>query len=381
MRGARGWIGGVVMVIVLFAAVFIGQQHPDSPEHSSNSDAVNGVSALLLFAGSLGHPTDQVAGSFVPPSGNGLMFVFTPTSPYTTDEADSIATWVRNGGVLVYASESGDPILDAALGVRRLGVIVPAHAATAGAPVAAGVSQVAGGTYASPLRIGPRQVALLRSGPYVMGYLERFGGGSVVVLADPLVLCNGYLEKADNGLFAADLIGLVGPGAAVAFDEYHHGITLSDITPQAWILTPWGAALLWLVVAIFFGLVLRGRRFGPRIPRQAPMSRAEAEWAVAVGELLRRAGARAVTLGVLAGASEREVAARTGLAAQPRDRFWQALWQRAPDIARELDAAEHALYGSATSEKDLLAAAQRLHRIAYPKPGERPSPPATMKES
>ena len=381
MRGARGWIGGVVMVIVLFAAVFIGQQHPDSPEHSSNSDAVNGVSALLLFAGSLGHPTDQVAGSFVPPSGNGLMFVFTPTSPYTTDEADSTATWVRNGGVLVYASESGDPILDAALGVRRLGVIVPAHAATAGAPVAAGVSQVAGGTYASPLRIGPRQVALLRSGPYVMGYLERFGGGSVVVLADPLVLCNGYLEKADNGLFAADLIGLVGPGAAVAFDEYHHGITLSDITPQAWILTPWGAALLWLVVAIFFGLVLRGRRFGPRIPRQAPMSRAEAEWAVAVGELLRRAGARAVTLGVLAGASEREVAARTGLAAQPRDRFWQALWQRAPDIARELESAEHALYGSATSEKDLLAAAQRLHRIAYPKPGERPSPPATMKEA
>ena len=381
MKSTRGWIAGVLIVIAVLAAVFIGQQHPDSPEHSSNSDAGNGTSALLLFAGSLGHPTDQLAGSFAPPSAKGLMFVFTPTSPFSSDEADATATWVRNGGVLVYASETGDPSLDASLGVQRSAIQVPSGSADASAPVAGGVQHVAGSGYLSPLTIGPRQVALLRVGPYVLGYLERFGGGTVVVLATPLALCNGYLEKADNGLFAADLIGLVAAGAPVAFDEFHHGITLSAVTPQAWILTPWGAALLWLIVAVFFGLLLRGRRFGPLVERQAPVSRAEAEWAVAVGELLRRAGARAVTLGVLAGASEREVAARTGLAAQPRDRFWKALWQRAPDVASELDSAERALYGSAANEKDLLAAAQWLHRIAYPTPGERPRPPATMKES
>jgi hypothetical protein len=143
-------------------------------------------------------------------------------------------------------------------------------------------------------------------------------------------------------------------------------VTASDLTPQAWLLTPWGAAILWLIVAVFFGLLLRGRRFGPLIPRRAEASRAEAEWAVAVGELLRRSGARAVTLGVLAAASERAVAAHTGLAVQPRERFWQALWQRAPEVAQELDSAERALYGSSASEKDLLQAAQRLHRIAYP---------------
>jgi hypothetical protein len=83
-----------------------------------------------------------------------------------------------------------------------------------------------------------------------------------------------------------------------------------------------------------------------------------------------------VTLGVLANASERAVAASTGLPVQPRERFWQALWQRAPEVAAELDAAERALYGSADSEKDLLQAAQRLHRIAYPvSEGQRRSRP------
>ncbi len=300
-----------------------------------------------------------------------MLFVFTPTSPYTYDEANATAGWVHDGGVLVYASEQGDQELDTALSVNRLGRLVSSDIAGASGAFLDGVSRVAGGTDAQPFGLGAGQVAVLRSAGLPIAYLERFGRGLVVALADPLELCNGYLEKADNGRFLADLLGLVPAGAPVAFDEYHHGLTAADLTPAAWILTPWGAALLWLIVAIFFGLVLRGRRFGPLVPRPAEASRLEAEWAVAVGELLRRAGARAVTVGVLARASERAVAAQTGLPVEPRERFWQSLWQRAPDIASRLDAAERALFGSEKSEKDLLAAAQRLHGIAYPVSEER----------
>ena len=366
MRNARGWAIGALLLIGVLVVVFTVQQAPDSPEHSSNSDAVNGTSALRLYAAALGHPTDQVAGSFSPPAADGMMFVFTPTSAFSSGEAAATASWVRQGGVLVYASESGDPELDNALGVRRLQGIVPANSVSAAGPVAEGVSQVTGADFAMPLQTSANQVAMLRSGRYVMAYVQRLGGGRVVVLADPLELANGYLDKTDNGRLAADMLGLVATGAPVVFDEYHHGVTATDLTPQAWILTPWGAAMVWLIVAVFFGLLLRGRRFGPLIPRQVEASRTEAEWAVAVGELLRRAGARSVTLGVLAAASERAVAANTGLPVQPRERFWQALWQRAPEVARELDSAERALYGSSASEKDLLQAAQRLHRIAYP---------------
>jgi uncharacterized protein DUF4350 len=367
MRGnIRGAIAFGVIALAVIAAIFIGQQKPDSPEHSTNSDAVNGASAAMLYASAMGHPTHQVTGSFAVPEGSSMLFVFTPTSPYTPDEASATAGWVRDGGVLVYASEQGDQELDTALNVNRLGALVPSDAANASGPFFDGVRTVAGGSYAQPFSLGGSQVGLLRSGAFPIAYEERFGRGLVIALADPLELCNGYLEKADNGRFLADLLGLVPAGAPVAFDEYHHGLTANDLTPAAWILTPWGAALLWLIIAIFFGLVLRGRRFGPLVPRPAEASRLEAEWAVAVGELLRRAGARAVTLGVLARASERAVAAQTGLPVEPRERFWQSLWQRAPDIASRLDSAERALFGSERSEKDLLAAAQRLHGIAYP---------------
>ena len=198
--------------------------------------------------------------------------------------------------------------------------------------------------------------------------MQRIGLGQLVVLADPLVICNGYLERADNGRLLADLLSVGGADAHVAFDEYHHGLTVSDFAPQAWVSTPWGAALLWLLVAVFFGLVLRGRRFGPIIERQAEVARSDAEWSVAVGQLLRRSSARGVTLGLLAGATERAVAARTGLPLQPRERFWNALWVRAPEVAAELAQIETSLYTSSSTERDLLTAASRLHAIAHPRP-------------
>jgi hypothetical protein len=51
---------------------------------------------------------------------------------------------------------------------------------------------------------------------------------------------------------------------------------------------------------------------------------------------------------------------------QPRERFWNALWLRAPELASELDGAERALYGHAAGDAELLQAARRLHDVAYP---------------
>jgi hypothetical protein len=361
-----------LLALLVAGVAYFGQPQQDSPEHSSNSDAANGSSAARLFAQVMGHPTTQIEGAFSPPSQNGLMLVFTPTSPYSTDEANQTADWVRGGGVLVYASEQGDSELDRAFAVTRISALVSSKTQYAN-PVLGGVQTVSGGaTGATPFEASQDQVPILRSADGLpVGYLQKFGSGTVVVLADPLVLCNGYLDKADNGRLLSDLLGLVAPNAAVGFDEYHHGLTFTDLAPQAWVSTPWGAAILWFLVAVFAGLILRGRRFGPLIRRPAETARVDAEWAVAVGELLRRSGARALTLGMLAAASERAVAVRTGLPAQPRDRFWNALYTRAPELAGDLAAAEQALYGAADGDAALLSAAQRLHRIAYPPAPER----------
>ena len=371
MKGARGWVVAGVLSIALAAVAYSIQPHQDSPEHSSNSDSANGTSAVRLFAEAMGHPTDQIAGSFPAITPFALMFVFTPTSPYTSDEAERTRLWVRSGGILVYGSEKGDPELDRVFGVRRLDGTASVSNEV-GNPVVAGVENAAGGSEVTPLDPSADQVAFLRTpGGFVIGFLQRVQAGYIAVLADPLVLCNGYLDKKDNARLLADLLGLAGANAPVLFDEYHHGVNVSDLTPQAWVMTPWGAALLWLLIAMFAGLILRGRSFGPLIPRPAEVARVDAEWAVAVGQLLRRSGARAVTLGLLASATERSLAARTGIPLQPRERFWNALWVRAPEIAADLAEAENALVASASTEHDLLKSAQRLHRIAHPVPDER----------
>jgi len=372
VRPARGWIVAAVLAILLAAAIYFLQPHADSPEHSSSSDAANGASAVLLFAEAMGHQTSQVTGSFDTPSPFSVMFVFTPTSPYTADEADRLRQWVRDsGGLLIYASEQGDPELDRSLGVSRFDGFAGGGRYAATAPTLAGVTAVSGGDAIVPLDPSATQVPLLRTPDgFVAGYVQQLGIGHVVVLADPLVLCNGYLEKADNGVLLADLISASGAGAAVTFDEYHHGLTASDFAPQSWITTPWGAALLWLLVAVFFGLVLRGRRFGPLVGRPAEVARSDAEWSVAVGQLLRRSSARAVTLGLLATATERAVASRTGLPLQPRERFWNALWVRAPEVAGELAEVENSLFAASASEGQLLQAARRLHDIAHPATGK-----------
>ena len=376
MRDVRGWVIVLVLALLIGGGAYFAQPRQDSPQHSSASDAVNGTSAARSFAQAMGHPTTQIEGNFSYPSQDGLMFVFTPTSPYSAQEASDTANWVRRGGVLVYASELGDPELDRTLSVTRINAGVSGQTQHAN-PVLDGVTTVSGGQVVVPLNASADQVSILRSDGLATGYMQRYGQGTIVVLADPLILCNGYLDKTDNGRLLADILGLVNPGSAVGFDEYHHGLILTDLAPQAWVTTPWGAAILWFLVAIFIGLVLRGRRFGPVIQRPAEVARADAEWAVAVGELLRRSGARALTLGLLANASERAVAARIGLTVQPRERFWNALYARAPELAGELDQAERALYSSAGGDAELLSAAQRLHNIAYPPARERRRQPTT----
>jgi len=367
MRSARGWIVAAVGAILLATALYLVQPRADSPEHSSNSDAANGSSAALLFAEATGHHTAQMTGSFNTPPPFSVMFVFTPTSPYTTDEANQLTAWVRtSGGLLVYASELGDPELDRALGVSRFNGMAGGVRYTA-TPAVAGVTTVSGAGGLVPLDPSATQVPLLRTPDgFVVAYVQTLGIGRVVVLADPLILCNGYLEKADNGAFLSDVISASGAGTTVTFDEYHHGLTASDFAPQSWLTTAWGAALLWLLVAVFFGLVLRGRRFGPLVGRPAELARSDAEWSVAVGELLRRSSARTVTLGLLATATERAVAAQTGLPLQPRERFWNALWVRAPEVAGELAEIETSLHAASSSEGQLLNAARRLHGIARP---------------
>jgi hypothetical protein len=354
-----------VLVLAVGVAVYLrGSPSQDSPEHSVRSDAGNGTSALKQLAEALGHPTVTLDGGFTPDLGMRVLFVFTPVTGFTRQEARRLSDYASGGGVVVYASEDGDPQLDAALHVDRGRTFVSGGGTGAG-PMLSGVQRVSGGAAVRPLVPGAGQVVVLRGGNgQPIGVEELVGRGRIVTLTDPLPLCNGYLESADNGRLASDLISLAGGGGTVAFDEYHHVVPGPESPLTAWLSTSWGVALAWAAILLFAGLLLRGRAFGPRLELPGGGDRSSAEYVAAVGHLLRRSRAVGVTAEVLRDASRRSLARRYGIGATGTA-FEQSLVQRAPREAQELAEAEAQLAG-AGGEEALLAAARRLRSAVNP---------------
>ncbi len=368
MKG-RGWIvlgvlGALVLVLVLLRGSSTKGQ---SPNHASTSDAVDGTSALRAYADALGYQSGSVEGTFSLPTAAGLLFVFTPSNGFSADQVAQLNSWMQSGGVVVYAAEAGDPQLDTQFGLRRSRTGVPARAHAA-APIFGGVEAVGGADTARAFKPAATQVPLLRNDAgEVLGVRQAVSQGQLIALTDPLILCNGYLGKPDNGRFAADLMAMTPAGGRVWFDEFHHGAAASASPETAWMTTPWGFALLLAVIVTFAGLAMRGRAFGPAIPMRARDDRSTAEYAVAVGSLLHRTGARRVTLEALLSATRRAVAQRVGLGADvPSDRLNATIAQRAPAAAAELSRAERELELATVGEAEVLEMARRLHDLAYP---------------
>ncbi|MDQ6691834.1 MAG: DUF4350 domain-containing protein [Candidatus Dormibacteraeota bacterium] len=374
---SRGWavLGGLVVLIALLSLLRGPAGAGDSPEHRADSDAANGTSALRLYAESLGHPTGTVEGDFTLPASPALLFVFTPSQShgFSGAEAQQVASWVTSGGILVYAAEQSEPQLDTQFGLRRSAARAAANGAasqtaSAPGPIFGGVKQVSGGDPAQRLVPSPAQVPLFRNRlNEVVALRTAIGQGMVVALTDPLFLCNGYLGQPDNGRFAADLFALVPPGGRVLFDEFHHGAVAAASPEIAWMMTPWGAALVWAVIVLFAGIALRARAFGPRLSLGSTRDRSSAEYAEAIGRLLHRTGARAVTLETLVQATRRAVADRIGVGtAVPAEAFRDVVARRAPAVGAQLMELERNLPQAAASEASVLDTARRLHDLAYP---------------
>ena len=363
MRGRSGWLLLAVLFVVAGALILAQNgSKSDSPEHSSFSDGPNGTSALSQFAARLGHPPQTVQLSFSLPAPPATLFVFNPTA-YTAAETSTLDRWVRSGGTLIYAADRLDTHLALAFGLSSSNP-VPAEASV-GNPALPGVDRVTDNGIAEPFRATADQAVLIR---YLQGGAllleEQLGQGRVLALAAPELICNGWLETADNGRLAADLITMT-PGP-VAFDEYHHGLSGSGGS-RDWTSQPLGLGLGWAVLTIFVGLLFRGRAFGPRLRYGRGSGRSAAEYAAAVGHLLRQSGGRSLALQVLSEATRRSLAARLGLGRDaPLTRLDEVLARRAPEIAEQYQgAAEEALHAG-ESEPALLAAARRLHDLAYP---------------
>ena len=363
MRGKGGWL--VLAVVFAVASALILAQSgssQDSPEHSTSSDGPSGTSALSQYAAALGHPVNYLELTFSLPDPPGTLFVFNP-SAFSSRETSTLDRWVRSGGTLIYADDGLDTQLALAFSLHR-GNPVPAEG-TAATPALPGVSHVSDDSVAEPYRPTADQAILIRyaAGAATLAIEEKLGQGRVIALGAPEFICNRWLEVADNGRLAADLISMT-PGT-VSFDEFHHGA--GGAGGGDWTTQPLGIGLIWAALAIFVGLLLRGRAFGPRILPGSRGGRSAAEYAVAVGHLLRQAGGRSLVLKVVTDATRRSLAARLGLGRDlPHAKLEEVLARRAPDVAELYRNAAAEAAAAAGSEPALLVAARRLHDLAYP---------------
>lgn len=366
MRGRGDWV--ILALLVTASAILVlisSSRQGDSAEHSSNNDGFHGTSALRLLAGAKGHPTSQLDLAFNPQPGAALL-VFSPTTPFTAAEARVLADYVQAGGIAVYADEQLDPQIAAHFKLRLSTQPIPTLASAA-TPVFANVRNVGDETTSRYWMPGADQAVLLRHPTGQPLAIEmRVGSGRLIAFSAPCLLCNGYIRNADNAVLAADVVSLAQPGAPVVFDEYHHG-ALAAGTAGDWATTPYGLATWWAVIILFVGLAVRGRAFGPRLPAPGARDRSSAEYAVAVGRLLRQSGARKLALRLALEAASRQVALRIGLRRDtPAATFVSVLEQRAPELANRFAQATEAAAEPHLNEAALLRAARLLHELAYP---------------
>jgi hypothetical protein len=364
----RTWVFLVAVIVVAGALVLARAGEPqDSPEHRSDSDGPNGTSALFQYAQALGHPTKAMTDPLGSGRSTSLLFVFSPITDVTDTQLSDLKDWIARGGVLVYVDAEGYGQIDGAFKLRRALYAVAGQSTSAG-PLLPGVTRVNGEQAVVPFDPNPDQVVLLRSGRGALAVMETRGAGRIVALCDPQELVNLHINEDDNWRLAADLIAMAPPGAAIAFDEFHHGLRTGEGPPYSLLVFTWAQGLALAGAVLFFGLALRGRAFGPRLPITPDTGRPAEEYVNAVGTLLKRAQARNLTLELLLTATRRQLRERAGIA-RGGPSGDQALESRQPELAGRLQALEATAAGAERSDGELLETARRLHELAMPGQG------------
>jgi Domain of unknown function (DUF4350) len=353
--------GGAVVALLLTPLAALAQGPGDV-----ENDALDGASALRQLAEANGHHTTLMTDQFKLPAGPGVVFILEPESGFRTAEAQDVVRWVAQGGVLVYASATHDQELETVLDISRASdtgdFASVAHPAT---PLLAGANNVVIGSllpFATPTQT--QTIYLRASNSEIAGLEGSIGRGHFFALASTYPLNNQLLDNQDDGALAADFIAAAGPGAAIAFDQFHHGGGGGQTSSLAWIGTPWGLAIVLEVLLVFVLLAIRGRGFGPMIPLRPVADPSSAEFTSAVGAMLRRARASRPTVARLLLTTRSALAGRVGIRGGS-GALDEVLKERAPALADALASAT-ARAAAVQDDGSLAEAAAELHRLARP---------------
>ena len=139
------------------------------------------------------------------------------------------------------------------------------------------------------------------------------GQGTIIVVAEPMLLMNASLANADNSLFAFDI--LARNRSRVVFDEFYHGLSVRG--NPLWLLTKPHYAAFVIAVLVLCGLEIWRRAIvlGPPLESAPPTRRTIVEYISAMAPFLNKArGSRPFLLNEVRTGVLRTMGDRLGLA-------------------------------------------------------------------
>ena len=301
-----------LLIALLLAAILVVmailQSRPQTVEPYDPGDTSStGLRALVLWLEALGHPiTISVPRSGLP-SGPGLLWIH-PAAQLNSDaysEADVALTYeyVRRGGtlVLVGPADSYTPLAQR-FGVEQIqdlsGIIANVRQVQ---PLLPDLPATLESVYTTRALSFGNERAVIPLLAHVNGdpvvAIQLIGDGVVWHLAEDFALTNLNLRNEQIAMLLPAILRTVPANAPVIFSTHHlvryhpsENELATISTLQDWLYTtPFGQALLVIMLVLFVFLLLQGRRLGPPLPAlTATRAREAAEYVTALAGLQRR---------------------------------------------------------------------------------------------
>ncbi|HET9531578.1 MAG TPA: DUF4350 domain-containing protein [Blastocatellia bacterium] len=302
----------------------------------------------------------------------GTLVIISPPQVFNPapEEFASLNAWVEKGGLLIVIDREIEAGFRDATASTEGGDFSSTARPLQPTRYTRGVSRVALSEFASRITIDSRSVTYHVGNERAAVLADAsVGKGRIVLLADPFVVANNGIDKADNVLLALNLFA-DRPDGKIAFDEYHHGYGRTGQggimayfrgTPVPWMMAQ-GALIAALVIYSF------GRRFARPVPLRRERRTTNLEFVSSMANITRLARATDLAMRNIYIEFRNRLCRYSGLPSNvPTSKLSSAVARRAgldpAEIGRLLDRCERVVRGEPVSDSELLALTTRIREI------------------
>lgn len=241
-----------------------------------------------------------------------LLLLADPEQAVTQKELEALSLWISRGNTAAFFLDDRETLKSWDLIIRYQRLAEETITPSPSLPLTEGVKilKEKGGYRLETSRKDLLVLAEDQTGPLMV--LVPKGKGRLLLVSSPWMLSNAGLGEGDNYLFCLNLARLYAGGAAVLFDEYHHGYG-SDRSLSSYLAK---RPLFWsLIQLLLWGLLfiyVRNVRLGRAKILHYEERRSALEYVASMANIYRLAKAEVLALETLYRSFLREVQRRLG---------------------------------------------------------------------